>query len=170
MTNHAIEKTKDHVIKLANKGDISNKNKQLILNFVDKLMAEGHKNGAYSPNRIRKYLYGLITMSKIIKKDFDKATKEDINQLAAKIRDDYTGETPRDYLVMLRIFMKYIKELDGERFNENEFPDIVKNIKPRNRRFPNIKKSSLLTLEDVKELASYTQNLRDRCFIVATGN
>jgi len=167
MANHVIESAKDHVINLANKGDISSKNKQLILYFVDKLIAEGHNKGAYSPNRIRKYLYGLVSMTRILGKDFDKANQIDINKLAATIREKYNGETPRDYLVMLRIFMKYVKERGKKKIlGENEFPDIVKNIKPGSRQFPKIKKSSLLTLDDVKELANHTQNLRDRCFIL----
>ena len=74
-----------------------------------------------------------MSMAKILKKDFDKATKEEIDILAADIRDKYKGETPRDYLVMLRIFMKYIKELEGQEFGNHEFPKIVKDIEPGSR-------------------------------------
>ena len=150
MPNNEIEKTKNHVIKLEKQKKISKKNKKLIIDFVDKLLAEGHRKGNFSANRIKKYIYALVTMSKILEKDFDKATQTDINRLAAKIRERYNGETPRDYLVILRIFMRYVKELDGQKYGKNEFPDIVKKIDPGARQFPKIKRSSLLTFEDVK--------------------
>lgn len=166
MANHVVDTAKKHVIKLEIQNKISSKNKTLILDFIDKLQAEGHKNGAYSPNRVRKYIYGLISMTKILNKDFDKATQKDINKLASTIRENYNGETPRDYLVMLRIFMKYVKELEGKKFKEDEFPEIVENIKPGSRKFPKIKKSTLLTIEDIKKMSNKTNNLRDRCFVL----
>jgi integrase len=166
MPNYIVEKAKQHIIKLENKGTISKKNKQLIIDFIDKLQAEGHSKGDYSDNRLKKYIYGLSTMTKLLGKDWDKATQIDINKLAATIRNDYKGETPRDYLVMLRIFMRYIKELDGDEFEENEFPDIVKKIKPGSRKYPKISVSKLLTIDDVNKLANLTQNSRDRCFVL----
>ncbi len=166
MVNQVVESAKNHIIKLEKKKKISKKNKELIIGFIEKLQAEGHSKGAYSANRLRKYVYALSTITKILNKDFDKAKKKDINKLASIIRERYNGETPRDYLVMLRIFMRYVKELEGNEFEDNEYPDIVKKIKPGNRKFPRIKKSTLLTIEDVKKLANATNNLRDRCFVL----
>jgi len=166
MPNHVVEKAKQHIIKLETKGTISNENKKLIINFINKLQAEGHSKGDYSNNRLKKYVYALSTMTKLLNKNWDKATQIEINKLASTIRNEYKGETPRDYLVMLRIFIRYVKDPNGKKYQDDEFPDIVKHIKPGNRQYPKIKKSTLLTMEDVKKLANITNNLRDRCFVL----
>jgi site-specific recombinase XerD len=100
------------------------------------------------------------------KKDFEKYTREDMNALASHIREKYGQETARDYLVMLRLFIKYIWEQKGNEYEENEFPDVIKKIKPGNRHIPKIARAQLLSMDNVKEMANLTKNLRDRCFII----
>ena len=99
MPNHSVEKAKSHINKLLDQNKLTKKNAEYILDFVATLSARD-----FSDNRQRKYIYALSTMSQMYGKDFDKATRKEMNKLASKIRDTYNGETPRDYLVMLRLF------------------------------------------------------------------
>ena len=164
--NSTIEKAKNHIKKLIGNHTITKKNGKYILDFVEQLEAQGHSKGPYSKNRIRKYIYGLGSISKIYEKDFDKTTKENINNLASKIREKYEKETARDYLVILRLFIKYIWEQKGNEYEDGQFPDIIKKIKPGNRQPSKVKRTELLTTDDIEKLANHTNNLRDRCFVI----
>ena len=161
MPNNEVEKAKNHVKKLLQRDEITKKNAQYILDFVEKLAAKG-----FSDNRQRKYLYSLSGISRMYGKNFDKASQKDMNKLAVEIRDRYNGETPRDYLVILRIFIKYIRELEGKKFSKNEFPVEVSDIAPGSRKYKKMLPTELLKLEEVKKLANKTGNLRDRCFVL----
>jgi len=164
--NNSIEKVKNHIKQLATSGSITKMNSQNILGFVAQLEAQGHSKGPYSKNRIKKYLYGLGSLCQILDKDFDKATRDDMNILASKIRNKYAKETSRDYLVILRLFIKYIWELKGYEYEENQFPDIIKKIKPGNKQPTKVKRTQLLSMDDINKIANITTNLRDRCFVI----
>jgi len=156
-----VEKAKAHIRKLADKNEITQSNAGYLLDFVEQLSAQG-----YSLNRQRKYLYSLGKMSKIYNKDFEKATKKDMVTLSSKIRNNYHGETPRDYLVMLRIFIRYIREQGGEVFGKYEYPEEVKWITPGGKSRRKHLPKELFTVEEIKKLANHTDNLRDRCLIM----
>lgn len=162
----SVECAKKHIAELSKKRKITVSNGKHILSFVAQLQAQGHRKGPYSKKRLTKYLYGLGSLSQMTARDFEKHTKEDMNELALKIREKYKQETARDYIVMLRLFIKYIWEQKGNEYEENEYPDIVKKIKPGNNKSPKIARAQLLNMDDVKAMANLTKNLRDRCFII----
>jgi integrase/recombinase XerD len=162
----SVEQAKEHIRDLTQERKITNRNAQDVLAFVAQLQAQGHKKGPYSKKRLTKYLYGLGSLSKMTRKDFEKSTRDDMNALASHIREKYGKETARDYLVMLRLFIKYLWEKKGFEFEDNEYPDIVKKIKPGNIKIQKIARAQLLTMDDVKMMANLTKNLRDRCFII----
>ena len=58
--------------KLKTDKQVSQKNKNLILDFIDYLLAAG-----LSESRVMKYLYSLKQTSKLLKKDFTSINKKD---------------------------------------------------------------------------------------------
>jgi site-specific recombinase XerD len=66
----------------------------------------------------------------MLKKDFSKATKEDIVTLCSTINNkDYMDWTKHGYLVMTKRFYKWLRETEGQNFVKNEYPQEVKWIK-----------------------------------------
>ena len=162
------DKTKDYCIKQGNKGIISKRNSKIIIAFTDNLLATGHRKGPYSEKRLRKYIYGLTSVAKILNIYFDKADKKDINRTVAGIRSSkWSNETIRDYLVFLKGIIRYIVDPDGSEYSieDAEFPQLVKHIKPGRRGKSKVQKSDLLTVKDIKKLMDNCNNLRDKAFI-----
>ena len=144
------------------KRNLSEKNKEIILKFLDRLGAEG-----ITKVRQLKYLYTLCNISTLLKKDFSKTNKQDIIKLCSEINNSkYKEWTKHDYKVVIKRFYKWLREEEGQKFAKRVYPEEVEWIVPtmkRNRKqFPN----ELLTIEDVKKLAENTNNLRDRCFVL----
>jgi site-specific recombinase XerD len=166
VVNGTVEKAKAHIARMEKNKKITKNNSKQILAFVAQLQAQGHKKGPYSKKRITKYLYGLGALAQTTRKDFEVYNKEDINELVFYIRNKYGQETARDYLVIFRLFIKYIWEQKGNEYEENEFPDIIKKIKPGSRQIPKIASAQLLTMDDINKMVNHTTNLRDRCFVI----
>ena len=122
--HHFKERTERKIEKLkTDKTDssVSEGNRQAILDFVNDCYAERLSHG-----RIYKFVYFLITLSKLLGKDFRSAMKEDLKELVRKIESspkNYTENTKKDFRVVLKKFYKW---LEG---NGEEYPDKVKWMK-----------------------------------------
>lgn len=158
------EKGKDRIKKYMKDGTISEQNGLYVLSLLRKLDVSGLDKYGY-PRKL-KYTTVLSTLCKMHKDDYNKITKQELENLILKIRNRYTGETPRDFLVMLRIFIKSIKQDNGEEFEKNQFPKIVSWIEPGHRIRKDIPISDILTENDIKKLSEKTTNLRDRALIL----
>ena len=153
-----IEKAKDHI----NKSPLSKKNKEYILKFINQIAAEG-----LSKKRQQKYIYTLISIGKMINKDFQNLTKKDITALCAEINNSSLAEwTKHDRLVAIKRFIKFIYEDKGESYDKGEYPDCVKWIKTTIKINRKKNPEDLLTSEDVKKLANNTNNLCDRAMVL----
>jgi len=153
-----IEKVKDHITK----STILKENKQHILKFIEQIAAEG-----LSKTRQQKYIYILVSLSKMIKKNWKDLTKQDIVTLCSEINNSDLAEwTKHDRLVAIKRFMKFIYEQLGESYDKGEYPACVKWIRTtiKNNRKKN--PDDLLTSEDIKKLANHTNNLRDRAMVL----
>jgi site-specific recombinase XerD len=149
---HNLDKAKELI---KNTKEIDQANKRHILRFVDRLSAEG-----LSKARQIKYIYNLKTISKILKKDFDKATKSDIEKLCSDINNsEYTDWTKHDFLAEIKRFYKWLKQTE-------DYPEEVRWIKNNMKRSKRKLPKELLNIEDIKKLAENTNNLRDRCLIL----
>jgi integrase/recombinase XerD len=154
-----LESGKRYIEKL----EITPKNKNLILQFVEQLSAEG-----LTPIRQTKYLYAFGKISELLDgKDFSKLTKQDITKYCSKVNNaDYTEWTKRDFRIMIKRFMKWLREQEGQTFDKHQYPEEVKwistSMKNNRQKLPN----ELLIIDDVKKLADATNNLRDRCFVL----
>jgi len=146
-----------------NRVKISQKNKDTILNFVKYLSAQD-----LTKDRQSKYIYTTIQISRRIKnKDFSKLNKNDIENLVGEINNsDYSEWTKRDYKIVIKRLIKYVKEKEGKRFIEGRYPLEVSwinaTIKKSRKKLP----KELLTIDDIKKLAEGTLNLRDKAFIL----
>jgi len=146
-----IEKNKKKFLKT----DIPEFNKKHILNFIDDQASQGN-----SKARQVKYLSILKQIAFMVDYDFKKATKKDIKKLCSQIHNsDKANWTKHDYLLTLKVFYKFL-------YGKDEYPSIVKWISPTKAKGKKKLPRDLITIEDAKELAEATDNLRDRAFIL----
>jgi len=156
---HGFEKrlhSAERLVSLSN--PISAKNSELIKRFEDYCFSEGLSKG-----RAAKYVFTLRKLSERLDKDFDKASKEDIEKLVNQLeRSDYSAWTKHDYKVALKRFYKWLKG------SEDEYPDEVKWIKTTLKQKDSVLPEQLLTEDEVKKLVDAAYSLRDKAFIIAT--
>ena len=128
----------------------------MILGFERKLVSEG-----LSLARVEKYVEKLRRMGEMLGKDFDAATKPDVEELVAKIEGgDYSPWTKHDYKVTLKRFYKWLK---GE---DKEYPEEVKWIRTTLKAKDELLPEELLTEEEVMRLVDACSSLRDKAFII----
>ena len=141
--------------------NISKCNKELILDFKEKCFALGGR----SNGRIAKYMWTLMKIAEMIDFDFDKATKEQMIKLVAKIRQFELKEwTKHDYLVAIKCFYKDMWGEDGD------YPKIVKFIKTNiSREFKKEqskeREDNVLKPDDVARLIEAAPNIKWKAFI-----
>lgn len=95
---------KSGVKRLKENDKISEKNKELILDFKRECETEG-----LSKARVRFYLVRLSKTAELFDKDFDKATRKDLKEFVAEINtSDYAESTKKDFKVGLSKFYKWL--------------------------------------------------------------
>lgn len=155
--HHFKEKTERKIEKLKIDSSISEVNRRDILNFVNDCFAERLSYG-----RIYKLIYFLLTLSKLLGKDFRDATKEDLKELVRNVESspkNYTENTKKDFRVVLK---KYYKWLEG---NGEDYPDKVKWMKATINRNSNKLPEDLLTQEEIRQMIQAADNPRDKALI-----
>jgi len=135
--------------------DISNKNKELILEFISDCDARG-----LSFSRQSKYADQLRKIAKLLNKDFDKAKKEDIKNVVAQInRLQFKPRTKRDYKVTLKAFYKWLLGTE-----DDEYPEQVRWIKTTLKRNEQ-ELPKILSKKQIKKIFSAARNIRDKAMI-----
>jgi len=133
---------------------ISTRNSELIKRFEDYCFSEG-----LSEARVVKYLQSLRKIAEWLGKDFDKATKEDIERFVKRLeRSDYSAWTKHDYKVALKRFYRWL--------NGGDYPPEVKWIKTTLKSKDSILPEDLLTEDEVMKLVDSADSLRDKAFII----
>ncbi len=146
------------------KSTISEKNKDLILDFDRTCFLEGLSK----PRRIKLISSLLMLASQYLKKDFDKATERDIKEVVIKIesREDYSVWTKQGYRAILKKFYKWLKYKDNYK-ERNDYPKIVSwintNVKKKDQ--PKVQASDILTEKDIKRLIDAAEYPRDKAFV-----
>lgn len=129
-----------------------------IQKYYNARVAEG-----LSAGRIYKCVNTLRLLSKMLRKSFDQATKEDIVALVAHIeqRPDLGEWARRDYKIILKHFYRWLKGYD-----EGTPPEVrwIKNLNHVENRNP-IMPRDLLTPEEKTAMAAAAFNLRDKALI-----
>jgi integrase len=151
--------------KFTDDASVSPRNKHLILDFLDYLLADG-----LSQIRVMKYLYTLKKVVTILGKDFDSITKNDAIQFFKYINTNRNFEewTKHDYCILTRRFYQWIEKevkITSEETKEAISEITHKEIKKAKSRekLP----EHLLTPEEVMKIADYTLNSRDKAFVLA---
>jgi len=141
--------------KLKENRRISATNRQVILRFHEKSVADG-----LSAPRLVRYIHILSKLAEKLQKPFGRARQEDIVRLVAEVESEPLADwTKQSYKVVLRKFYKWLK-------HTKDYPKEVSWIKVpsriRNRFLP----SELLTEDEVKRLASVAKTPRDRALVL----
>lgn len=141
------------------KSALSDKNKRLIREYLDYMFLT-HR---LSKPRLIKYLGTLRRIFLKIGKDFDKATEENLKLFIREIysNDNYSPWTKRDFAITIKRFYKWYL---GE---DKRFPPLVEwiNTTLKKKDTPRLKKSELLSEEDVRKLIRVADNPRDKAIV-----
>jgi len=140
-----------------NDSDMLPENKKLAISFKRRVYAAG----LMGKQRILKYEVFFKNYDSLLKKPFNKATREDLEEIVSYIkdRDDWKELTKRDFLMQLKRYYKIAAGLE----DEPEYPELVKWIKiPKVKQAP-INYDEVPNWEDVVKMSNYTLNQRDRC-------
>lgn len=154
---HHPSKRLQNALKNLKEANISNRNKEIIKEFVSSCIAEG-----IGKLRVVKYIFTLKQIASSLDKDFDKVTKEDLIKFVRDIElnDDYSDWTKRDFKVTLKKFYKWLKG------NGEEYPPEVKWIKSGKKLNNNKLPEELITQEEVKAMVDAATSLRDRAIVL----
>lgn len=148
----------DWALKRVKKSEISERNKKAILDFKDFCTMEG-----MSLSRIERYMQILVIWARILDKDFDASTKEDIMKAVRIIQENehYSPWTKATFKIMLKRFFRWLKNTGREQPEEVKW--INTRIKLSDKKLP--ANGDLLTEEEVKKIIEAATHTRDRAFI-----
>ena len=139
------------------------------IRIIKKYDAEMIREGLTKPTR-NKQLYTILNLTRIIQKDWNKVTKDDINVVVSKIMDTYgtsngkETNTSYDYKKILRIFFRFVK-LGSRSSKEVGDPEETRTIRPKSVN-DTVIREDLITEEDLKKLlTACAENQRDRAFL-----
>lgn len=140
---------------------IKNKrNKELIWKFRDYCLMQG-----FSKARILRYYKAFKDIDQYMGKDFDKATKEDIERVVGKINahKSWAVTTKHDTKVIVKRFYKWLYGKD------EDYPDEVRWIKTKIKRCDKKLPSDgeLLTEDDIIKAIRKCKHVRDKALIYA---
>ena len=137
--------------------DVSRKNKQDIERFHQHCICEG-----LSMPRAVKYVVTLNTLARMLGRDLEAATREDIERLVVAIETSekgYSEWTKKDFKVCLKKFYRWL------RGTEKGFPPEVAwlstSVRYDRRRMPD----ELLTEEDITQLVKAAPTPRDKALL-----
>lgn len=161
---HNYDKKYSSAVAALENSSISKRNKNLIMDFDNACVVEGLSK----PRRIK--LIGTLALiaRNYLKKDIDRATKEDLVRLVAEIqaRDDYSPWTKQGYRCVLKKFYKWLK-YGNDYQKKHGYPKIVDwivtNVKSKDK--PRIEASALLTEKELEKLIKIAGHPRDKAFV-----
>lgn len=143
---------------------ISEHNKQLILKFRDRASSL-----SLSTQRVLFYVTRLILIARAFHKNFEEATREDVEEIVAKIENgslnpeySYTAWTKHDYKVTLKKFFQWLRKNEWDSKN---YPEEVKWIRATLNNSRKKLPEDILTKDEIRSLIQATSNPRDKAFI-----
>ena len=139
--------------------DVDPQTRKHLLRFDNSLAFRG-----VSIPRREKCFSTLFQISKSIVKPLAKATKSDIAKFIHQLQESSLSEwTKRDYRVILKIFYRFLRGLEGSKL----YPPEVAWIPGKEPRGPARPPDQLVTADEVKALAKTAHNARDRAAVLA---
>lgn len=135
---------------------MSERNKEIISKFRNFCFAQGLTRG-----RIAKHLWGMLVMGRILKKDFDKVVREDIENLIAELRShDYASSTLTDFNITIKKFYNWLRQ-----YPPKQYPPEVRWLSTAKKDEQLRDPSEDLTIEEIKRLAGVAQHPRDKALV-----
>ena len=137
---------------------ISHRNAELLKSFEKQLLLEG-----LSVGRVVKYLHHLRVVAEMLRKDFDEATRADIEEIIGRIERNsrYSPFTKKDFKVAIKRLYKWLKG------GNEDYPEEVKWIKTTLKAKDRLLPEELLTEDEVMRLVGACDNPRDRAFVMS---
>lgn len=152
------------ILKLIQK-DLSEENTNLIKKY-DKMMVS--LSMAKATRRL--HLRTLLSLSRMLEKNWNTVTKSDIDELVYKIMQKYASgdgqetNTSSDHKKVLKIFFRWFK-LGSRDFNEVGDPDETKRVKIKKVKDKIIREDLITEADLTKLLHACKENQRDRALI-----
>jgi integrase/recombinase XerD len=144
-------------------GDISQRNRDFILHFRDACLLRN----VCSRVRLIRVMGVLLLYARLLKKDFDQATREDVENLVGQLvrrQPPYSPETLGTYKAILKGFLTWVVQPDH--FPTKEPPALVSwittHVKSKDKR--RLERTELLTPADIQALVDTCHNPRDKAF------
>ncbi|MFH1367948.1 MAG: tyrosine-type recombinase/integrase [Elusimicrobiota bacterium] len=158
--NLKYERAKEYLSKV----EISAKNKKMIEKFDEACQLEG----LGIPRRLKLIGSLIIIVKDYLKKDFDKADKDDLKNTVLKLdsKEDYSPWTKHSYKSVIKKFYKWLVFGDDYKF-KLEYPEIVNWIRVHVKRKeqPKVQASEILTEKEVEKLIDSAEHPRDKAFV-----
>lgn len=160
---HNYDEKLASALRYIGESNISQRNKRLIEEFHQQCLLEN-----LSVARRIKLVETLVLIAKRLKRDFDKATIDDLKKFIVGIqgRSDYSEWTKQSYRVILKKFYKWMAYKEEYKLR-HEYPPICAwictNISRKNQ--PKVKASDILTEEEIEKLIKAAEHPRDKAFI-----
>jgi len=133
--------------------DVSEHNKALVMQFLDRLKAEG-----LSLARQMGYVQRLTAIAVILGKDFDKTNQQDIEQVVRSINaKDWAEWTKDNYRVAVKRFWRWLKGLE-----KGKDPPETGWIRIGKAESRTILPQDLLTKEETGRLIQVAEHPRDK--------
>lgn len=133
---------------------ISDENKKKLVEFTNHCLAD-----TVGKNKMSRYLYDLLNISLWLNKEFNDATKQDIEKVLYKLQETkYSEWTKKGYKIIIKKFYKWLRKT-------KTFPDEVEwiktAIKENHKKLP----EEILNEEEIKKLLDACTNVRDKALI-----
>ena len=151
---YRMEYNLENALARVQKANISAANKKAIINFHDRCFADG-----LSIPRILFYVNNLTQLAKWLRKDFDKASKQDIISLVKKMEQmDYTAWTKVNFKTTLKKFYKWLRDTE-------DWPEEVKWIESSRKNLARKLPEDLLTEDEIRKMIDGAEHPRDKALI-----
>jgi len=145
--------------------ELSSENVELIKKY-DRVMV----SQSIAISTRQKHLVTLLSLSRLLKKDWQSVTKDDIDEIVYEIMQKYADESGKetyysyDHKKILKIFVRWIK-LGSREYSEVGDPPETSHVRMKKVR-DKIIREDLLSEDDLSRLLfSCGENARDRAFI-----
>lgn len=138
--------------------NLSEVNKNLINRFLE------HKRNYITDHALWSYKYSLTRFADTLEKDFDKATKEEINKVGGLVlQSDFSTKTQQDMVGAVKCAFKFW-------FGENEYyPKQVSGLKRPTSRTALKLPEEMLSEEQIYQMIKLAGNSRDKFYIALCG-
>ena len=151
---HNYEKNLKSALERVDTFKTSKQNKKTILKFCDYLFSEG-----LSKARVIKYIMHLKRLSELVKKDFEKADRDDIERIFKSIEtSDLSDYTKKDYRVICKRFYKWLRKSE-------EYPPEVRWLKATLRNNKHKLPEDMLTQDEVLKMVDTANHPRDKALV-----